>query len=220
VSTPTTNMQSIGFRGALTNVPLNECLVAAAVFVSASLSILFTREAAGIALFWPASAIAGTLLIRLPRVRWVGAAVLVLAALIFANVWAAHRSWAEACLFAGASALEIALMVAVFRFLWRFPYPDISIGQAAAMTAILGIMIPGVAAIPGGLLLHTLYGAQFSEAAVRWWSSHTIGACLLGPPIILFSNKGRRALHHRCLHRTRDEYHDYRRREGMVTSRR
>jgi diguanylate cyclase (GGDEF)-like protein/PAS domain S-box-containing protein len=28
------------------------------------------------------------------------------------------------------------------------------------------------------------------EGTLLWWSSHTIGACLLGPPIILFSVKG------------------------------
>jgi integral membrane sensor domain MASE1 len=32
------------------------------------------------------------------------------------------------------------------------------------------------------------------EGALLWWSSHTIGACLLGPPIILFSVKGFRRL--------------------------
>jgi diguanylate cyclase len=195
VSTP--DMQSIRFRRALAIVPLNEFLVASAAFVSACLAILFTREPGGIALLWPSSALAGTLLIRLPRVRWVSAALLVFAALFFANLWEAHRPWLDAGLFAGVSALEIALMVAVFRFLWRFPYPDISTGQAAAMTAILGIAIPGIAAIPGGLILHTLHGAQFLEATVRWWSSHTIGACLLGPPIILFSVKGIKRLVHR-----------------------
>jgi diguanylate cyclase (GGDEF)-like protein/PAS domain S-box-containing protein len=195
VSTP--GMQSIRFRRPLAIVPLNEFLVASAAFVSACLAILFTREPGGIALFWPSSAIAGTLLIRLPRVRWVSAAVLVFAALFFANLWEAHRPWLDAGLFAGASSLEIALMVAVFRFLWRFPYPDISTGQAATMTAILGIAIPGVAAIPGGLILSTLHGAQFLEATVRWWSSHTIGACLLGPSIILFNVKGIKRLVHR-----------------------
>jgi hypothetical protein len=67
-----------------------------------------------------------------------------------ANVVAAHRPWPIATLFACVNVAEIAMMVAVFRC-WRFPYPDISINQAAIMTAIFGIAIPGVAAIGGGL---------------------------------------------------------------------
>jgi len=53
------------------NVPIAEVLLAAGVFVGACISILLTRAPGGIALFWPGSAIAGAVLIRLPRVRWV-----------------------------------------------------------------------------------------------------------------------------------------------------
>src|SRR5580692_313152 len=99
------------------------------------MSILLTRVPGGITLFWPGGAIAAALLIRLPRIRWISAAISAVAALLIANVVAAHRSWPVAALFTGVGLSEIAMMVAVFRT-WRFPYPDITVNQAAIMTAI------------------------------------------------------------------------------------
>jgi diguanylate cyclase (GGDEF)-like protein/PAS domain S-box-containing protein len=176
-------------RWALSKAPVNEILVGLAVLVSACISILLTRAPGGIALLWPASAIAAALLIRLPGVRWGSAAISVLTAFFLANVAAAHRPWPTAGLFACVNVAEVAMMVAVFRA-WRFPYPDITVNQAAIMTAIFGIAAPGVAALGGGLALHANFEIPFMEGTLLWWSSHTIGACLLGPPIILFSVKG------------------------------
>jgi diguanylate cyclase (GGDEF)-like protein/PAS domain S-box-containing protein len=186
---PLNPTQPTPIRWALSKVPVNEILVGLAVLVSACPSILLTRAPGGIALLWPASAIAAALLIRLPGVRWGSAAISVLTAFFLANVVAAHRPWPTAGLFACVNVAEIAMMVAVFRT-WRFPYPDITVNQAAIMTAIFGIAIPGVAAIGAGLVLHRNFAIPFMEGTLLWWSSHTIGACLLGPPIILFSVKG------------------------------
>jgi diguanylate cyclase (GGDEF)-like protein/PAS domain S-box-containing protein len=57
------------------------------------------------------------------------------------------------------------------------------------MTALLGIVIPGITALAGGLLLHPQYATDYVQGTMLLWSSHTIGACLVGPPIILFSVK-------------------------------
>jgi diguanylate cyclase (GGDEF)-like protein/PAS domain S-box-containing protein len=188
VSTP--EFQPSLIRGKLPELPVNEILVGLAVLVSACISIWLTRIPGGIALFWPGSAIAAALLIRMPQIRWISAAAAVLIALLAANVLAAHRPWPIAALFASVNGLEIALMVGVFRFAWRFPYPDITIGQAAIMTAMFGIALPGIASMGGGLLLHLHLAHSWLQGTLQWWSSHTIGACLLGPPIILFSSKG------------------------------
>jgi diguanylate cyclase len=193
IAVPLHSTQPIQFRRVLNKAPFNEILVGSAVLVSACISILLTRVPGGIALFWPASAIAAALLIRLQKVRWGSAAVSVLMAFFLANVVASHRPWPIAGLFACVNAAEIAMMVAVFRA-WRFPYPDITINQAAIMTAIFGIAIPGVAAIGGGLILHRHFAVPFMQGTLQMWSSHTIGACLLGPPIILFSVNGFRRL--------------------------
>jgi hypothetical protein len=132
-------------------------------------------------------------LIRLPRIRWISATVPIVAALLVANVAAAHRSLPIAALFTGVTLAEITMMVAAFR-VWRFPYPDITINQAAIMTAIFGIAISGIAAISGGLVLRLNFAIPFVEGSLQYWSSHAIGACILGPPIMLFSVKGIRRL--------------------------
>ncbi len=154
------------------------------------MSILLTRVPGGIALFWPCSAIAATLLIRLEKVRWPAACISIVTALLLANALVTHRPWTAAWGFVCVNCIETGLMVVAFRCIWRFPYPNISINQAAMMTAVLGIGIPGVTAALGGLLLHLLYAASWSDSTMQWWSSHTIGACLLGPPIVLYSGKG------------------------------
>jgi len=171
------------------NSPLAEILVGLALFFSACAAITFTRVPGGIALVWPANAIAAALLIRLRQVRWSIAVVLVLLAAVLASVIAAHRPWSSAALFACVHGIEIALMVLAFRFIWRFPYPKITINHAAFMTALFGITIPGLAALLAGLVLRNQLPGPFGAEALRWWSSHAIGACLLGPPIILFSVK-------------------------------
>jgi diguanylate cyclase (GGDEF)-like protein/PAS domain S-box-containing protein len=165
-----------------------ELLVALALLVAGTLSLRLTRTG-GISLFWPGSAIAATVLIRLPRVRWVPTVILLWLVLCLVNLLVAHRSWPLSTGLAAVNLAEIALMTVAFRRIWRFPYPDIGIGHAAFMTAVLGVVIPGMTAVAGGALLH-LGGVQpFAVGALQWWSSHTLGACLVGPPIILFSRE-------------------------------
>jgi diguanylate cyclase (GGDEF)-like protein/PAS domain S-box-containing protein len=170
--------------------PFAEILVALTLFASAAISIWVTRAApGGIALIWPGSAVAAATLIRLPQVRWSIAGVSVLLAVFLANTLVAHRPWLDAALFAGVNGIETALVVVAFRYVWAFPYPNITIAHAAIMTALFGIAIPGLAGVIGGAVLHFQLGVPFVEGALQWWSSHAIGACLLGPPIILFSVK-------------------------------
>jgi diguanylate cyclase len=193
LAVPSNSTEPIQIQRALSKAPINEILVGLALLVSSCICISFTRVPGGIALFWPGSAIAAALLIRLPRIRWISSTISVIAALLIANVVAAHRSWPIAALFSSVGLAEIAMMVAVFRA-WAFPYPDITVNQSAIMTAIFGIAIPGVAAIGAGLVLHLNFAVPFMEGTLQWWSSHAIGACLLGPPILLSSVKGFRRL--------------------------
>jgi diguanylate cyclase (GGDEF)-like protein/PAS domain S-box-containing protein len=167
--------------------PFQEVLIGVALFIAASLSLWMTRAPNGIALFWSGSAIAAAWLIRAPKVRWPMAVASVLLALILSNVLVAHRPWAVSAIISSVSGAEIALMVVVFRFALRFPYPNISIGQAGMMTALFGLVIPGLSGLAAGVVLHDQFALSFSEGALQWSSSHAIGACLLAPPIILFS---------------------------------
>lgn len=172
------------------------------VLVSACVAVWATRVPGGFALFWPSSAIAAALLIRFPHLRCGWTALAVLAAFVVANMIAAHRPLALAALVGLVNATEIALMALAFRFVKVFPYPMITISQAAVMTAVFGIAIPGLVAMIGGLLLHTEFGLPWGPSTLMWWSSHAIGACFAGPPIILFSVKGlKRLVHGRFLAR-------------------
>jgi diguanylate cyclase (GGDEF)-like protein/PAS domain S-box-containing protein len=171
---------------ALGVLPTAEMLVALAVFLSAYLSILLTHVPGGITLFWPANGIAAAALIRLPQVRWASAGILIPLALLGAFLLT-HHDWRTALAFAGVNCAEIALMAAAFRLAWVFPYPEITINQAVVMTAVSGVAIPGLVALGAGLLLEILPGMAFADGAQQWWSSHTAGACLVGPPIVLSS---------------------------------
>ena len=165
-----------------------------AVLVSACVAIELTRVPGGIALVWPSDAIAAALLIRFRHLRCGRAALAVIAAFILANLLIGHRPWTMAVLFGSVNLTEIALMVAAFRFARVAPYPNITIGHAALMTAVFGIAIPGAMAVVGGFLLHALLGLPRGQGTLQWWSSHAIGACLAGPPIILFSIKSTKRL--------------------------
>lgn len=174
---------------AISRLPRNEALVGLAVFTAACLAIRLSLVPGGISLFWPATAIAGACFIRLPRIRWGYAGASVFVAVMCANALMVHRTWSVASMFAGISVVEMALMVTVFRFVLVFPYPHISITHAGVMTALFGVAIPGIVALAGGELMHLKLGAPFAAGALQFWSSHAIGACFVGPPIILFSVK-------------------------------
>ncbi len=193
LAVPSNPTEPIQVQGGLNQAPINEILIGLTLLVSSCIALLLTRGPEGISLFWPGNAIAAAVLIRLPRIRWVSATISVVAALLIANMVAAHRSLPIAALLTWVGLMEIVMMVAVFRA-WRFPYPYITVNQAAIMTAIFGIAIPGIAAVGAGLVLYMNFAIPFGEGTLQWWSSHAIGACLLGPPIMLFSVKGFRRL--------------------------
>ncbi len=163
-------------------------------FVAAAIAITLTRVPGSIALIWPANGIVAALLIRADRVRWSAAVCSVLAAALMVNAFIAHLPWSTTFMFCGVNACEIALTVWVFRSLARFKYPNITINQAATMTAVMGVAIPGLVALAGGAVLHAQFAIPFPNAVLQWWGSHTIGACLVGPPIILWSVKSLRRL--------------------------
>lgn len=168
-------------------LPLAELFLALGLFAVSSLSILLTRAPGGIALFWPGNAIAASILIRMLRVRRASTAGLLWLGLFLAQALVAHRAWHAAAGIASINLLEIALMVAAFRGMWRFPYPNITIAQATFMTAVGGVSIPALTALLAGALLAVEYTRPFQQSALHWWSSHALGTCLVGPPIILFS---------------------------------
>lgn len=197
VATPSHSRQILppALREAL---PVTETLLGLAVFLSAYLSIVLTHVPGGITLFWPANGIAAATLIRLPRLRWVRAAPLILLAL-FGALLASHHDPLTALTFALVNGAEIAAMAAAFRRVWVFPYPEISINQAVFLTGVAAVAVPGAIALGAALILETLPGIPYAAGVPAWWSSHTLGACLMGPPIVLFSVTGWKRLVRRWL---------------------
>jgi diguanylate cyclase len=180
--------------GKKTGLPIAEILVGLMFLASACAAVLLTRVAGGIALIWPANAIAAALLIRLPRVRW-GAMLLILAlCAVVSNVWVGHRPWDVAVLFFSLNVMEIGILTFVFRSVWRFPYPRISVEQAAVMVAVFGIGLPGIGAVLAGIVIKARLGTVYFEGVRQWWGAHAIGACMFGPPIILASGTALRRL--------------------------
>lgn len=175
-------------------MPAAETVVAALFLIAATGAFVMTRVNSGIALIWPANAVASALLIRLSKVRWLSAGILLFAANVAANTFVAHRGLPVSIVFSCLNGAEIALTVWVFRSLARFPYPQISIGQATILTAVFGIAIPGLIAISAGGALHIILGISIMQGTLQWWASHAVGACLFAPPIILGSSKSLRRL--------------------------
>ena len=138
--------------GASITLPVTELLLALALFACDSAAIDLIRTHAGIVLLWPGNAVAAALLIRMPRVRWMSAVGLILLATYLANALIAHGPPSTSLLLSLTNGLEIALMVAAFRFVRRYPYPHITVEQSAVMTAVFGVAIPGVCALAAELL--------------------------------------------------------------------
>jgi diguanylate cyclase len=181
-------------RSLLARAPKAEILIGFVYFATACAAIWLTRIPGGIALFWPSNAIAIGVMIRLPRLKPLSAALSLVAAVTLANIVAGHRAWDVATLFSAINLGEVAGVVWIFRVAARLPYPDISIGQASAMTGVYGIAAPAIGALFGGLVMQAQLGSALLPSFLQWWSSHAIAACLLGPPIILFSKSSLKRL--------------------------
>ena len=169
-------------------VPRAELGIAALFFLLAAAEILAGRRL-HVTLLWPSDAVAAALLIRLPQLRWWSAGLALTAAGVAANFVAVH-AWGFALALTGVHLGEIALMVWTYRVAFRFPYPHISIDQAAHMTLLYGLAIPAGAAAAGGWVVHAALGAPWRTIFDQWWVTDAVGACLFGPPLILCSRKG------------------------------
>jgi diguanylate cyclase len=174
--------------------PIAEILIGVTFFAWAAAAVLLTRATGGVALIWPANAIAAAMLIRLRRVRWAVALGVLMLTNLLSSLTVGHRPWDVALLFSMLNVAEIGIVTLIFGRLWRFPYPRISIEQAAIMVAVFGIALPGIEAVLAGIVIQARLGTVYFEGVRQWWSAHAIGACVFGPPIILASRDALRRL--------------------------
>jgi diguanylate cyclase (GGDEF)-like protein/PAS domain S-box-containing protein len=157
-----------------------------------AVSVLFigtTRAGDGAALLWPGNALIAALLIRMREVRWIRAFSAVLVAGVIANRFGGGDSWELSAGFTLVNLFEIGAMVVMFRFVVRFPYPNVTIVQASIMTFFMGIVAPGISAVLGGVLLHRVSGMALLPTIRDWWMADALGACLVAPPVILYSKQ-------------------------------
>ena len=168
-------------------LPLSASAIGVAYLLASVFAIRSTHAAAGPPLLWPGDAIAAALLVRFPRVGFAASAAAIFLAALAAALFAAGESLPIALSSACVDVATTCLMAWAFRGRKAFPVPDISVLQAAQMTVIFGLAIPALSAIPGGFMLHRALGAPLARASLDWWLSSAIGACLFGPPIILYS---------------------------------
>lgn len=158
-------------------------------FLVSLASIALTRNAGGASLLWPANAITAALLLRVPAARWgrVFGGVLVGGAL--ANVFGAHDALLGSVALSAVDLLEIAVTVYLFKAVTRVPFPNVTFASGVGMLLLLGVGIPVLVSIPGGVIVHLTFGAPFLEAGLNWFTAVAAGAILCAPAIYLYSPK-------------------------------
>lgn len=173
-------------RSAATRLLYPEISLAAVFLAFALVAVTRTRAAEGLALIWPANAIAAAVLVRLRQVRWSLAGISLLLAGVIANR-AGGDSWPVTLGLSLVNVVEIAAVVYLFRVRIRIPFPDITIPQAAVLTLVQGVALTGGAALAGGAVLHLFGDAPLWSTVRHWWASDAVGACVFAPAIYLYS---------------------------------
>jgi hypothetical protein len=146
----------------LTEAFVGEAAVGSSYFLAALSAVVLTRADGGVAFIWPANAIAAACLIRFRNLRCVPTAAAVFVAATMANIVAAGSSFSVAIALACVNLGEVSLMTWTYRSWIRFPIPNITFAHAAHMTALFGLGIPALAAVPGGLIAHAAFNAPLA----------------------------------------------------------
>jgi PAS domain S-box-containing protein len=178
--------QSERRRGLITE---SEIFIVALYFLVALGSVALTRNAGGPSLLWPANAITAALLVRSPSVRWGRIFVGILCGGTLANVLGAHDAPLSALIMAAVHLFEVGLTTYLFRGYARLSFPNIPVVSGVRMLALLGIGIPAVAALAGGVAVRLTFGVPFGLAMANWYTAIAAGAILCAPPIYLHSSK-------------------------------
>jgi diguanylate cyclase (GGDEF)-like protein/PAS domain S-box-containing protein len=168
-----------------------EILVVALFLGAALTSMLMTRNADGSALLWPANAIAASIMVRWPELRWGrvlgGVWVAGLLANLVADPGIIHPLGSFAI--SAVDVLEIGVTVYLFRFVIRLPFPNISFAGGVWMLALLGIALPSLGAVLGGWAISSTVGSTWPDAAANWLTASAAGAVLCAPAILLYNSK-------------------------------
>jgi len=161
--------------------------LALALLAAALLAMALTREAGGIALFWPVNGLLAGVLLRLPRGRQPLAVAAGFAAIMAANLLHGDALWLAAGL-AGCNLLEVLLACHLAR---RFAGPAVHLADLRQLFVLLavGFAAPALSAtLAAGLLSPAL---ELAPAALwrNWWTSNAVGMVLVLPLVVSFDGR-------------------------------
>jgi diguanylate cyclase (GGDEF)-like protein/PAS domain S-box-containing protein len=171
-----------------------ELLLVVIFFLTALTSIAVTRNIGGSSLLWPANAIAAAVLVRWPGLRWGRIFLGLTLAGTVVNVLGAQEATVGSLAMAAVDVLEVGLTAFLFRGFARLPFPNITFAAGVRMLALLGVGLPAVAAVFGGLAVNLTFGTRWAEAAANWFTATAAGAILCAPAIYLYSSTAMRRL--------------------------
>lgn len=163
-------------------------------FLVSWLSIALTRNVSGASLLWPANAMVAALLLRNPSMRWGRMLVAVMLVGTLVNVLGEHDAPIGSLVLAAIDVLEIAATLYILKYISPLPFPNITFAAALRMLILLGIVIPTLVALPGGIAVQATFGIPFWPAALSWYIAIAVGAILCAPSIYLYSAKAWRRL--------------------------
>ena len=170
-------------------VSKREVLVVALFALTALISLDVTRNGTGAPLFWPATGVAAALLVRWHGLRWGRILFGLQVAGTLINWLAGGNAAGPSVALAAVDVFEVGFTAYVLRSdLVRLPFPNITFVAGVRMFFLLGVILPGIAALLGGLVLHLAVGSNFAESSGNWYTAIAAGALLLAPAIYL-SNK-------------------------------
>jgi len=104
-------------------------------------------------------------------------------------VLGAHDPPLSALAMAAVHLFEVGLTTYLFRGYARLSFPNITVVSGVRMLALLGIGIPAIAALAGGVAVRLTFGVPFELAMANWYTAIAAGAILCAPPIYLYSAK-------------------------------
>lgn len=177
----------------LTKAPrLRIAAFAFAYFAITSLTIGMTRFGGGLALVWLGTAVAATLLISLPRRHWPSALVTIMAASALATSLFGFgpRMAAPLALVNGLETWLVAWLL-LFARPARDWFDDV--GALALFILLAGIIAPGIAAIPGGIVASFATPDPWYAHAASWWAGHGLGTLIGFPIVFLIGGQSRQA---------------------------
>ena len=164
-----------------------EILLGLSYFFGAAVGIILTRDAEGIAAFWPPNAIMLGMLLRGSSVRAVPSFILCGTAAVLVNL-----AFDNGLVFSVGLSLVNMLEVAVALGLTRrwvgtsIRLTDLAVGLKLAL--MVSVIASGIAALAGAGLVNLLVGVPFTSVVPIWWSGDAVSYILILPAILHVDN--------------------------------